>query len=130
MKYILLFGLIVTGSVGNADSLVNCSTVGKKPKKVVEYLVRDTPSARLNSGVFYMVNDEVIPFDRNAVAQYKSTNKELFLMIDNLSQEIVIVMQARKHGKPNRYLGRVLEMDPTNGKTIRKTEVACIFTVP
>lgn len=106
-----------------ADSLVSCVSHEKKPVKVVEYLVRPTKSSRLNSGIIYTKANQTVSFDQDRVAQYKTTNGELFLIVDNMSDNIIFKMSAHRY--KNYYMGRVVEKDETTEKTIRKVQVVC-----
>lgn len=129
MKSWMIVSVLFLGMQSHADSLVTCMSNGRNGSKVVEYLIKSTQSARLNSGIFYSSNNQVIPFDQSSVAQYKATARELFLIIDNANENILIKMSAHKHSakrdNQGKYRGKVLELNPADGLTIRKVEVAC-----
>lgn len=108
-----------------ADSLVSCQTTTVNPVKVVEYLIKSTPSARLNSPVFYTSGASVISYNQSDVAQFVASKKGLYVLIDNANEIPVLSLTAALNN--SKLVGTVSNYSSA-GAVIKNTRVVCRAT--
>lgn len=110
-----------------ADSKIQCKTISRTPVTVLEYLIRDSQSARLASSAFYTSNSGSLEFPQNSIAQYKTTAVDLFLIADNASGQNQLQLFAV--GARKKYVGVISEFG-LNGAISKNIAVNCAIVAP
>ncbi|MDX2198202.1 MAG: hypothetical protein SF069_04425 [Phycisphaerae bacterium] len=104
---------LLPAAAAHADSLVSCNDA--TGQAVVQYIVKDQQSRRLNSPIFVRIDGQVAVSNQNEVSQYLHTDAGLHVRLDNASEVVVLELTGTRR-EANVYRAQLRRFD--NGTLI------------
>lgn len=117
--------LMLIGAGAQADTSATCTTISRNPQPILGLSASGLPSRRLTSDVSYTNGTEIRNYQNFEVAQYKFTDRDFFIIIDDFSGNKLI--EATAVGRASQMWGVLTERD-YSGAMIRKVAIRCKIT--